>query len=208
MANIVFIGDSHMQGLKPRLERLLPSIPGLRLLHIEARPGWSARRYARSGDVERLARGANVVVFELGGNDASAGISPGEHAADVRRLIMQAQPAKVIWIAPGVTEIPDLEANRALLKPVQKKLVNAADGIWIDGHDLTSAEFLRADRVHYSAAGYDAYARAIFTKLMDLMKGTSTPGWVIPLGLGAAAVGAFFIIRGLYVRQVDGVSRA
>lgn len=200
MTQIAFIGDSHMQGLKPRLQRM---VPDANLLRIEARPGWSARRYARSGDVPHLARGADVVVFELGGNDASAGISASQHAEDVRELIMQAQPAKIIWVAPGITGRADLETNRALLKPVQKRLVESAGGIWIDGHKLTDRQYLRSDRVHYTMAGYDAYAKALVEKLKRLGRGKAPP-WVLPVGIGAAVVGAAFIVRAMYVRQVDG----
>lgn len=198
MTQIVFIGDSHMQGLKPRLQRM---IPDANLLRIEARPGWSARRYARSGDVPRLTRGADVVVFELGGNDASAGISPIQHGEDVRQLIMQAQPAKVIWVAPGITGRSELEANRAKLKPIQKKLVEAAGGVWIDGHKLTDRQHLRSDLVHYTRAGYDAYAKALVRKLGRLGRGT--PQWVLPVGIGVAAVGGLFVARALYLRHVD-----
>lgn len=198
MTKIAFIGDSHMQGLKPRLERM---IPGANLLRIEARPGWSARRYARSGDVPRLTRGADVVVFELGGNDASAGISPIQHGEDVRKLIMQAQPAKVIWVAPGITGRSELEANRARLKPIQKKLVQAADGVWIDGHKLTDRKYLRSDLVHYTSAGYDAYAKALARKLARLGRGA--PPWVLPVGVGAAAVGGLLLARIMYLRHVD-----
>lgn len=199
MTKVAFIGDSHMQGLQPRLQRL---ISDANLRRIEARPGWSARRFARSGEVPRLTRGADVVVFELGGNDASAGISPMDHAEDVRQLIMQAQPAKVVWVAPGITGRAELEANRARLKPIQKKLVESAGGIWIDGHKLTDRQYLRSDLVHYTRAGYDAYAKALVDKLKNL-GAPAVPKWVLPVGLGAAAIGGFFILRTLYLREID-----
>jgi len=133
---IVLIGDSHMEALGPRLTRSLPRL-GVSVLGATANRGKSAHWYVAQGIVPALTRGADVVIFELGGNDASQHRTATEHKRDVATLIQQARPAEVIWIGPGVTTRADLEAYRHPIRGAQKSVVSGAKGAWIDSQPLT-----------------------------------------------------------------------
>lgn len=184
---VVIIGDSHMQALGPRLRTALPRVTGVEIVRVEARPGWSARGYVSAGDVPALTRGADVVVIELGGNDASNRIGPEAHARDVQALIRQVAPAQVVWVGPGVTERPDLESYRGPIRMAQKRVVEAAGGVWVDSQPLTSKADLRADKVHYTIpGGYDRWAARLVPALAAA-GATSGRAWAGPVLLGSAA---------------------
>lgn len=184
-SKVVLIGDSHMEALGPRLARLLPEQLGVNVEHVEARRGWSTRAYLRSGDVPALARGADVVIVELGGNDAAAQIGPQAHAQDVQRMISAVAPAKVIWVGPGVTLREDLESYRGPIRHAQKRVVEGAGGAWVDSQPLTEPGDLRSDRIHFTASGYDKWARRLVPKLQSAAPGGGFPTWWI----GPAVVG-------------------
>lgn len=186
---VALIGDSHMEALGPRLRQLLPAQLGAIVVRVEPRRGWSTKRYRQTGAVSALAAGADVVVIELGGNDASVGIGPTEHARDVSALVRAAAPAKVIWVGPGVTLRPDLEAYRAPIREVQRQVVPALGGAWIDGQSLTRAQDLRSDRVHYTAPGYERWATALVPLLARAQPGETLSDSVWPW-LGPVLVGS------------------
>lgn len=189
---IAIFGDSHMEALGPRLSRSLPSL-GVTLTNVTARRGWSVPGYLSAGDVAELVRGTDVVVVELGGNDASLRRSPERHAQEVQRLLEQIGDKKVIWISPGVTLRADLESYRGPIRGAQKQVVENAGGVWIDSRPLTRSGDLRSDGVHFSASGYDHWATGLRAQLAKA--GTSAPRWWIgPAVAGGAAlfaVGAY-----------------
>lgn len=184
---VAVFGDSHMEALGPRLSRSLPSL-GVVLTNVTARRGWSVPGYLSAGDVPELVRGADVVVIELGGNDASLRRSPERHAEEVGRLLDQVgREKKVLWISPGVTLRADLESYRGPIRGAQKKVVEEAGGVWIDSRPLTSSGQLRSDGVHFSAAGYDQWAAGLQSKLAAAS--TKAPRWWIgPAVAGGAAL--------------------
>jgi lysophospholipase L1-like esterase len=204
---VVLIGDSHMEALGPRLQRRLPLVSGVQVQQVVPRRGWSARRYVREGGIRALTRGADVVVIELGGNDASANITPARHEQDIVTLMAQAAPAKVIWVGPGVTLRPDLEEARAPLRETQRRVVPAQGGAWIDAQPMTRESDLRSDRVHFSAGGYTRWADLLAPALAQVGIGSGRvgnggrgglPAWVGPAILGGAAVvglGLFLLSR-------------
>lgn len=187
--NVAIFGDSHMEALGPRLRRELPAL-GLRLTHVEARRGWSTRRYLRSGDIPALTRGADVVIVELGGNDAAAHIGPEGHASDVQQVIQEVAPAKVIWVGPGVTLREDLERYRGPIRRAQRRVVEGAGGAWIDSQSLTRPGDLRSDQVHFSASGYDHWTQELVPKLMSARSGGDLQ-WVGPIAVGVSGLIAF-----------------
>lgn len=186
---VAVFGDSHMEALGPRLRRELPQL-GIQLTNVEARRGWSTRRYLSSGDIPALTRGADVVVVELGGNDAAAHIGPEGHAADVDRVIRAVAPAKVIWVGPGVTLREDLETYRGPIRHAQKRVVESAGGAWIDSQPLTRTADLRSDRVHFSPTGYDHWTSVLVPKLAQARSGGGV-GWAGPVAVTSAAALAF-----------------
>jgi len=185
---VAIIGDSHMQALGPRLRTALPAATGVQLLRVEARPGWSVRGYVASGDVPALSRGADVVVIELGANDASNRIGPEAHGRDVQEMLAQVAPAQVIWVGPGVTERVDLESYRGPIRSVQKRVVESAGGVWIDAQPLTNKADLRADKVHYTIpGGYDRWT-ARLVPVLAAAGAPSSRAWLGPAILGSAAL--------------------
>lgn len=191
---VVLIGDSHMEALGPRLSRSLPQL-GVTVLGATANRGKSARWYVTQGIVPSLTRGADVVIFELGGNDASQHRLPEEHKRDVAALIGQARPAEVIWIGPGVTERADLEAYRGPLRMAQKAIVRGAKGAWIDSQGLTRKSDLRSDGVHFTMPGYDRWAALLQQRLATVAAASPFPVWVGPVAFGALALGGFMLYR-------------
>lgn len=191
-ARVALIGDSHMQALGPRLQRIL----GSRVVRVEAQPGWSTRSYLNAGTLPALARGADVVVVELGGNDASSHMSPSAHATNVERVTEQVRPARVVWVGPGVTARADLEALRGPIRDAQKRVVEAGGDSWLDARPMTKLDELRTDGVHFSASGYDRWAQVLAMELTRerMTLGTGVPWWAGPVALGVAglvAIGAY-----------------
>jgi lysophospholipase L1-like esterase len=188
-SRVVLIGDSHMEALGPRLQRLMPERLDVQVVGVEARRGWSTRRYLQSGDLPRLRGDADVAVVELGGNDAAARIGPDAHATDVRRVMDVLAPARVIWVGPGVTTRADLESYRGPIRHAQKRTVEERGGSWIDSQPLTAEGKLARDGVHFTASGYTEWANALLGELHTPRSGSSSGGdyrWVA----GVAAAGA------------------
>lgn len=184
---VALIGDSHMEALGPRLVRLIPDQLGARVVNVEARRGWSTRAYLRSRDLPALAAGADVVVIELGGNDAAAQIGPEQHAEDVQAVIAAVAPAKVVWVGPGVTLRQDLESYRGPIRQAQRMVVEREGGAWIDSQPLTRAQDLRSDRIHFTAQGYDEWARKLVPKLASAKPGGEFPTWWIGPAIAGGA---------------------
>lgn len=188
---VAWIGDSHSEALGPRLARSLPAATGVVFVRSPvARRGWSVRRYLSEGDVPALVAGADLVIVELGGNDASLGVSAEQHARDVERLLAQIGSRKVIWVGPGVTTRADLAAARAPVRQAQAQVVRAANGEWIDSSSLTRSSDLGPDGVHFRVSGYDHWA----TQLLDALKRVPTSGTG---GVGAALAGACVFLFGM-----------
>lgn len=190
---VAIFGDSHMEALGPRLRQLLPQQLGVQLTNVTARRGWSVPGYLRAGDVPQLVRGAEVVIVELGGNDAALQRGPQQHGSEVVQLLRQIGDKKVIWVGPGVTRRADLEAYRGPIRGAQRQAVERAGGVWIDSQPLTRPQDLRSDQVHFSAAGYDHWARQLLPKLAKAGEGradASFPTWWI--GPAAVGVGVLF----------------
>lgn len=184
---VAILGDSHMQALGPRLRRRLEAM-GIHVTRVEARPGWSVPRYLSVGDVPQLVAGSDVVVVELGGNDASLGRTPERHAAEMRRLLAQVGQRRVVWVGPGVTAREDLEARRAPLRGAQKQVMASVGGRWVDARPMTRTQDLRADGVHFTAAGYDRWASLLAPSLVDAMRTRSKRWWLGPAALGVGLV--------------------
>lgn len=194
---VVLIGDSHMEALGPRLLRSLPRQLGIRLTRVIANRGKSADWYVKQGIVPALSRGADVVIFELGGNDASQHIGPDKHKLDVATLVQQARPAQVIWIGPGVTTRADLERYRGPIRWAQKAVVRGAGGAWIDSQGLTRVADLRSDGVHFTGSGYDRWSQLLLRRLATAEAAAPLPAWVGPVAFLALAGGGTW----LYLRR-------
>lgn len=186
---VAIIGDSHMEALGPRLARALPERFGVEVTNVEARRGWSARRYLRETNIPAMVRGANVVIVELGGNDASARIGATDHARDVDEMLKRIGAKKVIWVGPGVTERQDLRALREPLRPAQKQVVESRGGHYIDGRDVTATRHLRGDGVHFSGGGYDEMTRLLMSRFANLKD--RSLWWVGAIAAGAAGLFAY-----------------
>jgi hypothetical protein len=99
---------------------------------------------------------------------------------------------RVIWLGPGVTTRPDLEAYRDPIRDAQRQVVESAGGAWINSQDLTRERELRDDGVHFSAGGYDRWAQALLPRLARVVGGPQgsqgLPVWVGPVAVGAGAL--------------------
>lgn len=182
---VAIFGDSHMEALGPRLRAALESA-GITVTNVVARRGWSLRGYVASGDIASIVQGADVVIVELGGNDAAQRIDSMRHGADVEAALRQVGGRKVIWIGPGVTLREDLERYRGPIRAAQHVVLDREGHVWVDSQSLTRESDLRDDGVHFSSAGYDRWAEALMPELMKA--GESSTWWIGPVAAGGGAL--------------------
>src|SRR5690606_6311137 len=158
----LLIGDSHMEALGPRLERVLRA-GGAEHVGVVARRGQGVAAF---DDVPALvaAHRPDVVLFELGANDGRWSTSEGAAAfrARVARLIASAEAAgaKALWVGPPQATDPDAAARRP-------KVVNELVGVlralrvpFLDARPMT-ANLTRTDGVHFTMPSYDTFAAGV-----------------------------------------------
>ena len=195
---VVFVGDSHGEVLGPLLRTALLQ-RGATVPLVLANRGWSTSRYVASGELDRM-RGArpDLVIYELGGNDGP--VSAQAYAPALRAAVGAARAAgarEIVWIGPARTAegaTPDTAVRHENNALYQESLLPQMAVRWIDSRRHTYGGHGR-DGVHFSRAGYEAWAYGI---LDDLTESASSPS--IGLGLlviGLGALGAYGLVRWL-----------
>jgi len=191
---IALIGDSHMQALGPRLKALFRGED----VSIVANPGWSLARFLSEGNLPIAANYANLVVFEIGGNDALTDrMTAQTRLATALSLLRSgaANGARVVLVGPPTADRPDVDVRHQNATSNQASLWRSVGfDNFIDSRDVTAGAPMRDDDVHFTGAGYDAWARF----LHGVLTGTSgAEGSAISVGLLAllGAGAAYFYFR-------------
>lgn len=194
MKRIALIGDSHAQALWPRVKAKL-ELAGHDVVLTSANPGWSEAKYATSG-IESYLQNAHpdVVVFELGGNNRDFDTS--SYVRTVGSLVKAAEAAgatKVIWVGPPTSTSTVFEAMRVKTRAMQAQVLPKLGVVWIDTQPMTASGH-GSDGVHFTTAGYAAWAEALTPKLEAAMtsSGPSTAVWV---GVAAFSLAVAALVR-------------
>lgn len=184
MPNVALIGDSHAQAMWPRVRKDLGA-SAYSVVLTEANPGWSEASYrSKKPDLpSRLASARpEVVVFSLGGNAQKTGEA---YAEDVRWLIAAAKDAgaqRILWYGPA-TSVASINLDAATrherTAEIQKTLLPGLGVEWYDSRPLTMTDH-RSDGVHFNGAGYDRWAAAVTSSILN------PPTRALGTGRGAA----------------------
>jgi lysophospholipase L1-like esterase len=166
---ITLIGDSHMQALGPRLKTMLAEMAGPDKVRVFANPGWSLIRYLNEGQLAVKGSGAELIVFEVGGNNA---LTP--EATDRARLttaatLLRSQAApgvRLILVGPAKAEDAAVDVRHAAATRNQLGLwEDTGYDEYIDSRPITQGQPLRDDEVHFEREGYNFWAHAILERI-------------------------------------------
>lgn len=151
--SVLFVGDSHMEALGPRLVR---SFPGS---HYIAHRGKGVAAYLDAGWLEQAVAQyrPSLVVIELGGNDGfNRDVS--RYRSQAATLAAQAQRAgaRVLWVGPPYSKQGDVQSRHAWASTVARSLPFP----FFDSMRVTTA-YHRDDGVHFSPHGYDVWAAEV-----------------------------------------------
>lgn len=183
------IGDSQsvglvrLGGLRALLEQRGDTITGTMLItgmglaSMRADPDWVSRARA-------VARGADVLIVILGGNNA-AGRARYRELLDWFFSNVVRTKQKVLWVGPANSpRVPyHLETRK-----FQRAYFASSRVKWIDAWAMTTG--LPGDGIHFNREGYTTWARRLVPELGFMAWGT-----VIGLGLVSAAIGVFLVAR-------------
>ena len=163
-ARIALIGDSHSQALWPRLRPALEAA-GYTVVLQEANPGWSEATYLQKGGLGERIRAArpDLVVFELGGNNQKMDATNYRKDAEALVLLAQQAGASVLWFGPPASDpvrAPETARRHAATTRLQNGLLTRLGVYWVDSRPFTQTG-QRDDGVHFNAAGYANWARAM-----------------------------------------------
>lgn len=184
----IIIGDSQANGLIRPLSELLQSLK-IRITGSTAHTGQQTIWFAREQIVKRLVddHRPSLVLIIMGGNDAQRSLEtwlPG-----VQEVVKQAKSrgAKVIWIGTAFSTRSDVQERHERVAHWQESVLPQLNVTWIDSMPMT--QHGHSDGVHFTQAGYRAWANAIVEELA-LLPSSNFP-W-IPLLL-TVVIGYLFV---------------
>jgi len=168
MCDVILIGDSQGEGLRPRLETRLPSRRG-RLVAEFTEVGWGTRKMLtdRGAQIRAAitAQGAKVALVTLGGNDTAG--TPVETAyRELVALLKSAGIKRIVWIGP-VHAIPaDVTTRKRAVAALQKRVFSPLGVVWYDGLDMTRDLQHTPDGVHFVGSSLDRFADRLVDKVI------------------------------------------
>lgn len=183
---LLFIGDSISEGMAPSIYRILDDgHHGTGEALIEARSGWSTRRWLREGDLPGICSSfrPTVCVVLLGTNDTGEEMNAHGYAQAVRRLRDQAAAsgAVVYWIT-AFSGTGTRERYPTVASVVGERNT-------IDGARLMDGVSMSGD-IHPDAAGYRLLAARVVDALWDRMgapQASRRVSPVVPVVVGVTA---------------------
>lgn len=201
MKKLLYIGDSHVQALGPRVREALGERYDVTTV---AHAGKSSRWFAEGPLEEALARyEPDIVVLSLGGNDAIWGER--SHEGYVREILAQVWKANAIplWVGPFYATRDDVAERHNETGDRLRFWLGNYGVPYLDGRPISQDATLRSDGVHFSfdEAGYGHIARHISDwilrdperaygrKLDDGARNSA-----VPIVLGLASVAALFFL--------------
>lgn len=190
MAKIVLIGDSHMQALGPWLKQLYLRDNPNHNMTSTAHPGWPLVKFINEAHLSNLASGADLVVFEVGGNDqlTDRETYKARLATAIGMLRSTAAAgAKIVIVGPPTADALDVDTrHRATTMHQAAVWREAGADQWIDSRGVTANLPMRDDDVHFAVAGYDRWAAWLHNRIGKVSGGGGW-GWIAGLvALGTA----------------------
>lgn len=169
MARVFIVGDSHSATLGPFLfesGQALGWEPAGRISNV----GWSTGRYRNESEWKaRIAEAhPDMAIVILGTNDAAQGQQA--YVEQLRAVVdaIRASGARsIVWIGPPSAKNPQIDARADRIAPWQGSFLPQLGVKWIDSRLFTFGGHA-PDGVHFTRAGYRAWA----TALIDDLRGT------------------------------------
>jgi lysophospholipase L1-like esterase len=190
--SVLLVGDSHTEALGRALPPLLER-QGMRVVHVAANRGKSTAWYVADGKLGALVRQyrPDVAIVVLGTNDQP-------NANYIRTLqsaveqIRQAGTSRIVWFGPPYA--PAVEERVAAIRMRQEGTLPQLGVSWYDSWPMTTQGHA-PDRVHFTAAGYQAWATSMADELAILPRSgaASSPSGAIVWPILALASAIFFV---------------
>lgn len=192
MTRVVVIGDSHSVLLGPAIVDAAHVTLGWALVGKISNVGWSTARYLADGafQAQVAAVQPDVALVILGTNDAAT--SQQAYAAQLKAMVdalKRAGVQTIVWVGPPSVTKADIDARIERIAPWQASFLPQLGAKWIDSRPMTGGG-QAADGVHFTRAGYMAWASSLADNLSSSFERSSS-SLVIPLVL-VAVVGVLF----------------
>jgi lysophospholipase L1-like esterase len=195
MTRAFIIGDSHSVLLGPALIKAM-SGSGWESAGQISHVGWSTARYVSDHTWQPALATArpDVVIVILGTNDAAQ--AQQAYAGQLRTMVDAIKAAGVpaiVWVGPPSVTNAAIDARAERIAPWQGSFLPQMGVRWIDSRQMTGGG-QAPDGIHFTAAGYRAWAGSLADPLRQTDIGASTApagagSLVIPLLLAGLAVG-------------------
>lgn len=194
----LLLGDSHMEALGPRLERMLRA-GGAEHVAFVARRGQGVAAFLEDARALVRTHRPDVVLVELGANDGRWTTAEGASAfrARVAQLVatVESEGAKALWVGPPQATDPDAAARRPKVVAELRSTLPSLGVPFLDARPMT-ANLTRTDGVHFTGASYDTFAAGVAGWAS---RNARSRGWLWALAGAAAAglgLGAWALTRG------------
>lgn len=162
--DISLVGDSHMEGVAPELQRYL-SERG-HTVHVVAHRGWSCRSYVRAGQyLRRQVSGSDLVVILLGANDRPRTSSAYED--DLNWVLSQTGNAQVVWFGPPTVEDSTVDLRHLQVTRMQSQLLTHTP--WFDSRPDTELLTHNSGGIHFTRRSYRTWASRIVEHLSSYL---------------------------------------
>lgn len=184
----IIVGDSQAGGLQTPLSELLRPLE-IKIVatehHIGQQTIWFARERIVKQLVDRYRPDLTIIV--MGGNDAQRNFDT--WLSGIQSVVAQAKSrsARVIWISPAFSERSDVQERHARIANWQEMSLPHLGVTWINSMPMTQGGH-SGDGVHFTRAGYRAWAESVADELATLSK----PFPWVPV-LSMAIVGYLFV---------------
>ena len=182
---VLLVGDSHMEALGRALPPLLER-QGLRVVHAEANRGKSTAWYVAENRLRALVQQyrPDIVLIELGTNDQPHA----NYLQTLRSAVEQARSAgakKIVWFGPSYS--PAIAERAEAIRIRQEGALPQLGVSWYDSWPMTTQGHA-PDRVHFTLAGYRAWATSMADELAILPRPSSTMSLWPFVAMASAAV--------------------
>jgi lysophospholipase L1-like esterase len=192
MTRAFIIGDSHSVLLGPAVVDAARGL-GWTLAGKVSHVGWSTAHFVSDDSwlVPLAATRPDVAVVILGTNDAAQ--SQQAYAAQLQAMVDAIKAAgveNIVWVGPPSVQKADIDARIERIAPWQQSFLPQMGVRWIDSRQMTGGG-QAADGVHFTRAGYMAWASSLADTLASSFERSSSGSLIIPLALAALVVGMF-----------------
>lgn len=157
-------GDSHMQAMGPQIVARLLTY-GISCDYL-ASPGWSLKDYANAGNTRDT--DSDLVVFELGTNDASKGLTSLEISADMMLLVSRVDSlTRTMFVGPPMLDREDLRESGPRVDAIMEIEAASLRSSYFKSSDVVTGGW-QDDGVHFDGPTYKTWANAIADRIASI----------------------------------------